>query len=63
MDAATVRYLRSCAGRDGSVAAAAAWQLREMALADGVAHVVEWAADNPSFFEDAEAERDAALSA
>ncbi len=43
------------------MAAAAAHQLRELALADSVTQHAAWAADEPSFFADAEAEREAAL--
>ena len=45
------------------MAAAAARQLRELALADSAAQHAVWAASEPSFFVDAEAERDAALNA
>jgi hypothetical protein len=45
------------------MAAAAARQLRELALADSVARHAAWAAGELSFFADAEAEREAALSA
>lgn len=62
VDAATASWLRSCARvRGGSMAEAAARQLHELALADGVAKLAVWAQDNPTFFEDAEAEREAAL--
>lgn len=64
VDQGTAAYLRACARqRGGSMAAAAARQLRELALADSVAQHARWAADNPTFFDDAEAERQAALSA
>jgi hypothetical protein len=45
------------------MAAAAARQLRELALADSAAQHAAWAASEPSFFADAEAEREAALNA
>ncbi len=45
------------------MAAAAARELRELALADSVAKHAAWAAGEPSFFADAEAEREAALTA
>lgn len=64
VDPATARYLRACARlRGGSMAEAAARQLHELAIADGVAKLAVWAQENPSFFEDAEAEREAALGA
>jgi hypothetical protein len=67
VDAATARYLRACARqRGGSMAEAAARQLKEVAeraLADSVASHAGWAASVPSYFEDAEAERTTALSA
>ncbi|MDQ3150540.1 MAG: hypothetical protein M3R63_02045 [Actinomycetota bacterium] len=64
VDQATAAYLRACARRcGGSMAVAAARQLRELALADSAARHAVWAASEPSFFADAEAERQAALSA
>jgi len=64
VDQGTAAYLRACARRrGGSMAAAAAHQLRELALADSVTQHAAWAADEPSFFADAEAEREAALHA
>lgn len=42
------------------MAAAAAGQLRALALADSVQRHAEWAAAEPDFFAEAEAERDAA---
>ncbi|MGH3611392.1 MAG: hypothetical protein ACRDRK_01970 [Pseudonocardia sp.] len=64
VDRGTAAYLRACARRrGGSMADAAARQLRELALADSVAQHAVWAASEPSFFADAEAEREAARSA
>jgi hypothetical protein len=64
VDPGTAAYLRACARRrGGSMAAAATRQLRELALADSVAQHAAWAAGEPSFFIDAEAEREAALNA
>jgi hypothetical protein len=64
VDAATASYLRACVRRHGeSMADAVARQLRELAVADGVAKLAAWAQANPSFFDDAEAERIAASSA
>jgi hypothetical protein len=64
VDPATARYLRACArARGGSMAEAAAHQLHELAIADGVARLAVWAQENPTFFEDAEAEREAASTA
>jgi hypothetical protein len=58
VDAATARYLRSRASsRGGSMAEAAARQLHELAVADGVAKLVAWSEDEPEFGEHAEAER------
>jgi len=45
------------------MAAAAARQLRELALADSAARHAVWAASEPSFFADAEAERGTAHTA
>lgn len=45
------------------MAVAAARQLRELALADSAAQHATWAASEPSFFADAQAEREAALPA
>lgn len=42
------------------MAAMAARQLRALALADSVQQHAEWTADEPDFFTDAQAERDAA---
>lgn len=64
VDQGTAAYLRACARRrGGSMATAAARQLRELALADSVAQHAEWDAREPSFYADAEAEREAALNA
>ena len=64
VDQGTAAYLRACARqRGGSMAVAAACQLRELALADSAAQHAAWAASEPSFFADAEAEREAALNA
>lgn len=64
VDAATARRLRTCARtRGGSMAEAAAHQPREMALADSVRQHAAWYAEHPTYLEDAEAERIAALSA
>lgn len=64
VDPATAKWLRACAGtRGGSMAEAAARQLRDLALADSAAKAATWAAEHPTFFEDAEAERIAALDA
>ncbi len=64
VDQGTAAYLRACARlRGGSMAAAAARQLRELALADSAAQHAVWAAGEPSFFADAEAERENALNA
>ena len=58
VDAATARYLRSCArSRGGSMAEAAARQLHELAVADGVAKLVVWAKEEPDFGDHAEVER------
>ncbi len=63
VDQGTAAYLRACARRrDGSMSAAAARQLRNLALADSAAQHAAWAAGEPSFFADAEAEREAALN-
>jgi hypothetical protein len=62
VDQGTAAYLRACARRRGG-SMAAARQLRELALADSVARHAAWAAGELSFFADAEAEREAALSA
>jgi hypothetical protein len=63
VDQGTAAYLRACARRrGGSMAATAARQLRALALADSVQQHAAWAAQEPDFFADAEAERDAALS-
>jgi hypothetical protein len=64
VDPATARWLQACARVRGvSMAEAAARQLREDALADAVAKQAAWLASNPTFFEDAEAERIAAAEA
>jgi hypothetical protein len=42
------------------MAAAAARQLRALALADSVQQHADWAATEPDFFTDAQAERDTA---
>ncbi|MGH3567378.1 MAG: hypothetical protein ACRDRH_15365 [Pseudonocardia sp.] len=64
VDQSTAAYLRACARQlDGSMAAAAERQLRELALADSAARHAAWAASEPSFFADAEAEREAARTA
>jgi len=63
VDAGTATYLRACAGvRGGSMATAAARQLRGLAVADSARQHAAWAAKEPEFYQDAEAERDAALS-
>ncbi|GAA1178761.1 hypothetical protein [Pseudonocardia alaniniphila] len=64
VDAATARWLRTCARtRGGSMAEAAARQLHELALADSVRQHAAWYAEHPTYIEDAEAERIASLSA
>lgn len=64
VDPATARWLRSCTRkRGGSMAEATVWQLRELALADSVRQHAAFFAERPSFFEDAEAEREAAGAA
>lgn len=64
VDQGTAAYLRACARRrGGSMAVVAARQLRELALADSTAQHATWAAGEPSFFLDAQAERDAAATA
>ena len=64
VDAATARYLRACARRrGGSMAEAAARQLHELAVADSVTQLAAWIAREPTFFEDAEAERIEAMTA
>jgi len=63
VDAGTARYLRACARLcGGSMATAAARQLRELAVADSARQHAAWTAREPEFFQDAEAERGAALS-
>lgn len=64
VDEATARWLRGCAQQRGqSVAVAAAAQLREDALAAAARSFGRWLDERPSYVEDAEAERDAALHA
>ncbi|GAA3087267.1 hypothetical protein GCM10010464_58850 [Pseudonocardia yunnanensis] len=64
VDAATARWLRACARtRGGSMAAAAAAQLHELAVADSVRSHSAFFAARPTYFEDAEAEYEAAQSA
>ncbi len=61
VDPGTAEYLRNCAHRQGeSVAATAARQLRQLAVAESTARHIEWLEAHPTFFEDAEAERIAA---
>jgi hypothetical protein len=63
VDVGTATYLRTCARRrGGSMATAAARQLRGLAVADSARQHAAWAAKEPEFFQDAEAERSAALS-
>jgi hypothetical protein len=63
VDAATARWLRNCADLRGtSTGAAAAAQLRELALADAGDRLDAWHAERPSYLEDAEAERIAAAA-
>jgi hypothetical protein len=58
------RHLHGCADQRGAtVAAAAARQLHDDALATAGQSVDAWLAENPEFLELAEAERNAALDA
>ena len=57
LDAPTVAYLRSCAQRDGgTLTAAAAHQLRQLALRDAVESLGRWYAAHPSYAEHSEEE-------
>ena len=61
VDQGTAAWLRACArSRGGSMAVTAARQLRALALADSVQQHADWASDEPDFFADAQAARDAA---
>jgi hypothetical protein len=64
VDAATAGWLRSCAHLRGtSTGAAAAAQLRALALADAGERIDAWHAEHPDYLDDAEAERIAAADA
>jgi hypothetical protein len=63
LDAGTARFLQTCVQRGGTIAAAAAEQLRALALADAARHITAWEAAHPGYAEDAEAEALAALDA
>jgi hypothetical protein len=62
LDPATARWLQTCVQRGGTMAAAAAEQLRALALATAGDQLDAFLADRPDYLDDMHEEQQAALA-